>query len=1032
MKRNKLVIGSFSVAAIALTAVILSSASSTEEASYESKGLASLAAPTNPDEAAEWLNARYIDLETGVRITPEKLALLKKQNALMPKSSVIEWMEQGPDNIGGRTRGLLVSKFRTGQVWAGGVSGGLWKSENGANHWYKVENFPGLPYIAAIAEAPNGTVVVATGSQEEAWSGDGLYYTTDNGDSWTAITGTSNYSVGRMVGTPNNNKIYIANTSGLKVWDAGNPGSAPTNAPDVASSQIAYSVAISGDGSVIAAFTDGNELFVSTDGGNSFQSKTGSGAGQIPVNSASRFEVAVSNTKNSSGNYQLYALQTSNSAIRNYSVSTDNGQTWETQLSNITNDDNTQTLNIFRSQGGYNVTISVDPTDATRSLIGGIDIWDWKQVSSSPINGGYTKKSLWYAAPQSPIYVHADNHVMAHDANNKLYFGNDGGIGVSLDLGETFYPANRGYNVTQFYGIAFDRNGSVLAGAQDNGTLYNDHSNSTWQEFREVTGGDGFESEISFYNPSILFTTVQFNSLNRSTDGGVTANSFGPNLPGAYTPLGTQGATNPFHSEIFLAEYLDLNSKDSVLFIPTQDYTAGTTIQVPSAASGDTITFVTPIDLSFDDTVFFEPSLTTTDYIVTDTVGPDVSYDLGIYDYTPFVTASNPPVPGDTLEVDGPQGIDTIVVITVTPYDHYFGENSSTGEQVDLRMDTLKTNVAWDTLNVQDPYQSWFMFFTNANGGELWGTRDALRLSNANPKWVRVIDGIGTHPVSPNVDVEFSEDLNNIFVNGINGIKRISGLGDIYSSENDFSIRASLDQTPEQVITTISNASFEGIGLDPRNPDELVAVQGFSGSVFRSSNATSASPTLTNVGSQGGIAYYDVIMDRDDNDLLVAGTAFGVRVSENGGATWTDCSAGFENTPVYEVRQSWRTWDEGNFKPGAIFIATFGRGAWSSESVASLIENANAEKVENFKPNMNIYPNPMMDNGTIAFDMATEGNVNINIYNLSGQLVKTIQKTNVGKGQNNVQFNSSDLPRGTYIVKFVGGTSKDTGKFIKM
>jgi hypothetical protein len=59
-----------------------------------------------------------------------------------------------------------------------------------------------------------------------------------------------------------------------------------------------------------------------------------------------------------------------------------------------------------------------------------------------------------------------------------------------------------------------------------------------------------------------------------------------------------------------LAEYYDLNSQDSVTFIPKKNYASGASIRVPSAASGDTMTFVTPTALYFDDTLFYTPSLT--------------------------------------------------------------------------------------------------------------------------------------------------------------------------------------------------------------------------------------------------------------------------------------------------------------------------------------------------------------------------------------------------------------------------------------
>jgi hypothetical protein len=46
--------------------------------------------------------------------------------------------------------------------------------------------------------------------------------------------------------------------------------------------------------------------------------------------------------------------------------------------------------------------------------------------------------------------------------------------------------------------MAFGGNGSVIAGAQDNGTQYKDNSMPWSKEFAEVSGGDGFECEISY------------------------------------------------------------------------------------------------------------------------------------------------------------------------------------------------------------------------------------------------------------------------------------------------------------------------------------------------------------------------------------------------------------------------------------------------------------------------------------------------------------------------------------------------------
>jgi len=264
-----------------------------------------------------------------------------------------------------------------------------------------------------------------------------------------------------------------------------------------------------------------------------------------------------------------------------------------------------------RDQGTYNSILSVDPTDSERLLIGGIDVWEWKQTVNNPPSGGFEKISLWFVNPSSPTYVHADNHEMKWDNNNRLYVGNDGGVGVSNNKGGTWFPANRGYNVTQFYGIAFDAAGRVMGGAQDNGTLYNDFSLSTYHEFREVNGGDGFECEISFFNSSVMFSSIYYNSISRSGDRGVNWTNFSPNLPGTYDPAGTDGSPNhPFHTELFLAEYFDPNSQDSVTFIPKKNYAAGAQLRIASMASGDTINTSAPTALYFDDTLYYDPSLT--------------------------------------------------------------------------------------------------------------------------------------------------------------------------------------------------------------------------------------------------------------------------------------------------------------------------------------------------------------------------------------------------------------------------------------
>jgi hypothetical protein len=650
-------------------------------------------------------------------------------------------------------------------------------------------------------------------------------------------------------------------------------------------------------------------------------------------------------------------------------VSHDDGDTW-TKFVGASAPPNE--FDIYRNQGTYNSIVATNPLDAEEIYIGGIDIWRWKQTVNNPPSGGFEKVSQWFVNPTSSIYVHADNHEMKWDANNRLYIGNDGGVNITNDFADNWYPANRGYNVTQFYGIAFDRDGAVMGGAQDNGTLYSDHSLSTFQEFVEVSGGDGFQCEISHYNPNVAFATVQYGVIRRTGDGWATANSFVPDYPSSYDPVGEFGS-HRFATDIRLAEYYDENSEDSVLFIPTKNYSAGDVMSVPSLSSGDTIYVTATQNYYFTDTLYYTPA-----------------------------------VSNDSVN---------------------FGVNPVTGELHAMGADTVDFNVAWDTLTVQDPFQSWFLAYTTENSGELWGTRNALRLSVSDVNWVNIARGIGTD----GFDGEFSRDLEHLYVSAGNGTWRIDGLGSVYTSDTAFVDKVAFyssggdDFTPTYTqATKINNAAASGIAVNPNNADDVIM---FGGVVRRTSNATAASPNFTNLSSVG-VPCTDGIIDRNDPNIIVAGTLMGAVVSENGGSSWTNASAGFEGTPVTEVLQSWRTAEEGNGRPGEIYLGTYGRGIWASGDYLSV--GIDEQSIDEPELDMTIYPNPVQNEFSISFDMIQTGDVAVNVYSLSGAKLKTYEFPNVVSGSQNLAIDVSSLNRGTFLVQLVTEHQKHVKKIMKL
>jgi hypothetical protein len=101
------------------------------------------------NDAAEYLFGLRVNTATG-RIDISEVEAARQQVAAMAManqtartqsgSTDMNWQELGPDNIGGRTRAILISRTHPDSMFAGSVSGGLWRSTDHALSWYKVND----------------------------------------------------------------------------------------------------------------------------------------------------------------------------------------------------------------------------------------------------------------------------------------------------------------------------------------------------------------------------------------------------------------------------------------------------------------------------------------------------------------------------------------------------------------------------------------------------------------------------------------------------------------------------------------------------------------------------------------------------------------------------------------------------------------------------------------------------------------------------------------------------------------------------
>ena len=142
------------------------------------------------------------------RPTPENLEVIRKEllverqrllaSGRVPGDAVDNsWVERGPTNVGGRTRAIMFDPNDPTRetVFAGGVSGGLWKNtaiSNAGSTWDRVNIADNLN-VSSLAFDPNNTNIFYVGTGECYTAGDaggnGVWKSINAGATWTRVLG---------------------------------------------------------------------------------------------------------------------------------------------------------------------------------------------------------------------------------------------------------------------------------------------------------------------------------------------------------------------------------------------------------------------------------------------------------------------------------------------------------------------------------------------------------------------------------------------------------------------------------------------------------------------------------------------------------------------------------------------------------------------------------------------------------------------------------------------------------------------------
>ncbi len=955
--------------------------------------------------AAEYLNRIKANQETG-KIDIKDVKAAQKELSTMPqrKSGTNSWAFRGPDNIGGRTRALLIDKDNSSIMYAGGVSGGLWKSTSSGQFWKQIK-YEGLNdevenlSISCITQASNGDIYFGTGEGfagiygggGSGFVGDGIWKSSDNGDTFLKLESTrptdeddAFYVVNEVAADPTNSDILYAGTHrGLKVSnDAGNSWS--NVEVDQGTNNLAHDVAVNENGLVVASI--GNKCYIKKPDANIFELRSGKddsqGGNLITDINVSRIEFAFAP---SDPNYIYSCLASQSSTLRNICQSKDGGDNWVT-----IGKGGSDFFNPLGTQGYYDMAIGVHADNKDMIYVGGLDMYEGKAVSTGDLFD-WTQISYWHLDYWNENFVHADIHAIIFDLKNPgtFFVGSDGGISRGfIDYENTpylFKLMNNGYGVTQYYSVAANSLGHLVGGTQDNGSLIIDGQGNTTRNAREVRGGDGGHVAISNIVPTASFVTLYYGGLYRNVD-----------------------ANYEDYNDFYVSEINDIHWGE-----PYFGYQGSNSPENEGA-------FVTPI-------AYWE---TDNDELGTDEVAFIARRDYEVDESVVFSSANifGAPIPTIIgINEDHPEYGDTI---------------------------GYKKN---DTIFYHDPYGS---LLALGMARTVWLTRKAASFVNpTNEDWFRSIklgiwegstSGNNTDGMEKTTQLVFSEDGDNLFIATDHGfVYRLSNL----KNARDKSTGCTSTE-PDDVVTTVtkiagfSSRAITGLATDPNNPDNLVVTLGNYGNSRYVYVCTKATTTGTSAGSNNFFditdnlptapAYCALVEQTEGDGRVLVGTELGVFMAvdvftqASSTLTWEPFNEGLDPVAVFQIDQTLTSdWTE---KDGMIYIGTHGQGFFENSDYLYIgVEDIEpVAKVDGSKVQMSVYPNPVSDMANINYVLPNDASVKMYLYNMNGQLLMTIDGGNkIAGSENTIQVQMSALPRGTYLLNVVAGQARSTERIIK-
>jgi photosystem II stability/assembly factor-like uncharacterized protein len=405
----------------------------------------------------------------------------------------LRWRSIGPANMGGRIADFAVVEKDPSTIYVGVGTGGVLKSTNNGTTWEGVFVKQLVASVGAVAVSQNNPKIVWAGTGEgnsrnsSSW-GDGVYKSTDGGDTWKNAGLPDSHDIPKIALDPKNDDVaYVAalghlwapnkergvykTSDGGKTWQPSLIIDENTGAIDVVvdpSNPMTVYAAMWARRRYPWGFSNGGAtsgIYKSIDAGKTWK-KLSEGlpadVGRIGL------DIYRKNPK------VLYAIVESDiggagslesMVSRSGGVfrSDDSGAHWA-RISNLT------------PRGFYFAKVRVDPNNDQRVYVLGFGTAVSDDGGKTFLNTGARD-------------IHGDCHAMWVDPNNSnhVLLGTDGGIYFSYDKAKTWDFQNN-VALGEFYNVSFgmDKPYTICGGLQDNGSWCGPS-----QTHRQSSGGGG-------------------------------------------------------------------------------------------------------------------------------------------------------------------------------------------------------------------------------------------------------------------------------------------------------------------------------------------------------------------------------------------------------------------------------------------------------------------------------------------------------------------------------------------------------------